>query len=62
VSFKAGIFLMKTAGDPGTQGEAVAGIHGAGVGTPRAAEVAAATTGFDGVVHIPNGIIFFMGT
>ena len=43
-----------TVADPGDQGELVAGMHGAGVGVPSAAEVAAATAGFDCVVHIPN--------
>jgi len=57
-----------TVGDPGAQGEAVAGTHGAGVGvnTPAAAavaaEVAAATAGFDCVVHITNDTMFFIGT
>ncbi|KPK05876.1 MAG: hypothetical protein AMJ56_15320 [Anaerolineae bacterium SG8_19] len=39
----------------------VRGIQGAGVSTPIAAEVAAATAGFDGVVHMIKGIIFIMG-
>ena len=41
-----------TAGDPGTQGDVVAGIQGCGVKTPRAAEVAAATCGLLRVVHM----------
>jgi hypothetical protein len=39
---------------PGAHGEAVAGTHGAGVNAPSFAAVAAATTGFDIVPHIPN--------
>jgi hypothetical protein len=39
---------------PGVHGELVAGTHGAGVNTPLAAAVAAATAGLDGVEHIPN--------
>ncbi len=68
VSFKAGILAMRRVGAPGIHGEAVAGRQGAGVGvkTPRAAVVAAvvaaATAGFDWVVHMPNGMIFFRGT
>jgi hypothetical protein len=56
-----------TVGEPGVHGAVVTGIHGAGVGvnTPLAAavaaEVAAATAGFDCVVHIPNGGMFFPG-
>src|SRR3954471_13537151 len=36
-------------------------MHGAGVSTPMAADVAAATTGLDGVVHIPNGGMLTIG-
>ena len=62
VSFRAGWLPMSTVGAPGTHGAAVTGMHGAGVGTPSAAEVAAITAGFDGAVHMPNGGIFFPGT
>ena len=34
-----------TIGDPGIHGAVVAGLHGRGVSTPRAAAVAAATLG-----------------
>ena len=67
VSFKAGWLAMSTVGAPGTQGDAVAGTHGAGVGvgTPPAAAVAvavaAATAGFDWVVHMTNDMMFLMG-
>jgi hypothetical protein len=50
-----------TAGDPGTQGEAVAGMQGCGVKTPKAADVAAMTCGLLGLLHRPNGLIFTKG-
>ena len=53
---------INTVGEPGVHGAAVAGTQGAGVGTPAAAVVAAATAGFDGVVHIPNGMMLTKGT
>lgn len=37
------------------------GMHGAGVGTPKAAAVIAMTIGFAGLVHIANGAILTMG-
>src|SRR3954467_3549417 len=43
---------------PGAHGPETSGTHGAGVSTPSAADVAAATAGVDGVVHIPNGGVF----
>ena len=46
-SVRAGYLLIKTDADPGVQG-VVTGIQGIGVRVPRAAAVAAATTGFDG--------------
>jgi len=61
VSFRAGMFAIITVGDPGAHGAAVAGTHGTGVGTPRAADVAAITAGFVGALHIPNGGIFTTG-
>jgi hypothetical protein len=57
----AGLFAIITVGTPGTQGALVAGIHGIGVKTPRAAAVAAATVGFAIDWHITKGIIFFIG-
>jgi hypothetical protein len=36
-------------------------MHGIGVRTPIAAAVAAATIGFAGDMHMPNGMIFTMG-
>jgi hypothetical protein len=46
---------------PGLHGPVVTGIHGAGVGVPMAAAVAAATVGFACVLHMPKGMMFFMG-
>jgi hypothetical protein len=57
----AGRVPIKTVGTPGTHGPAVVGMQGAGVGTPMAAAVAAATAGFAGQVHIPNGTMFTKG-
>jgi len=51
----------RTVGAPGVQVPAITGMQGWGVRTPRAAAVAAATWGFDGVVHIPKGVMFTMG-
>ena len=45
---------IRTVGEPGTQGAAVAGIQGIGVSTPRAAAVAAATIGLAGDLHMPK--------
>jgi hypothetical protein len=36
-------------------------MQGMGVRTPMAATVAAATIGFAGDMHMPNGMIFTMG-
>src|SRR5690606_12900587 len=52
---------MSTAGTPGIHGLTVAGIHGAGVSTPSAAAVVAATAGLDGSLHIPNGTMLANG-
>jgi hypothetical protein len=46
----------------GAQGAEITGTHGIGVNTPMAAAVADATVGFAIDWHIPNGIIFAMGT
>jgi hypothetical protein len=37
-------------------------MHGIGVSTPKAAAVADATSGLLGVVHIPKGMMFSIGT
>jgi hypothetical protein len=52
---------MMTIGFEGSQGATVAGMHGIGVNTPRAAAVADATVGLVIVEHIPNVMIFTIG-
>jgi hypothetical protein len=37
-------------------------MQGIGVSTPNAAAVAAATAGFAGDMHMPNGMMFTKGT
>ena len=44
-----------TAGEPGTQGDAVAGMQGCGVKTPAAADVAAMTCGLAGLLPKKRG-------
>jgi hypothetical protein len=61
VLFKVGMLASSTVGAPGTHGAGVLGMHGMGVNTPKAAAVAAATVGFAGELHIPNGKIFTIG-
>src|ERR1700733_4476445 len=56
-----GKFPNSTVGPPATQGAGVAGMQGIGVSTPRAAAVAAATTGFEGDIHMPKDMIFTIG-
>jgi hypothetical protein len=58
----AGLPPTVTLLDPGDHGAVVTGMHGCGVSTPMAAEVAAATCGLESVVHIPNGAMFAIGT
>ena len=57
----AGILAIITVAAPGTQGAEVAGMHGMGVNTPSAAAVAAATVGFAGEEHMPNGMMLVIG-
>ena len=47
---------------PGVHGDVVIGTHGAGEKTPSFAAVAAATTGFDIVPHIPKVGMLTIGT
>ena len=61
VLFRAGKLASIFVADPGAQGDAVAGMHGIGVSTPRAAAVAAATSGLAGDWHMPKGRIFIIG-
>jgi len=61
ISFSAGMLAMSTVGEPGAHGAGMIGVHGTGVGTPRAADVAAIKAGFVGALHIPKGGIFTTG-
>src|SRR5271156_1177557 len=56
-----GKFPSKTVGAPAIHGAGVAGMHGIGVNTPRAAVVAAATVGLASDVHIPKGMMLVIG-
>jgi hypothetical protein len=58
----AGALHSITVGAPATHGAGVAGMHGTGVSTPMAAEVAAATIGLAIEVHMPNDGMFMIGT
>ena len=62
VLLSAGLLAMRTVGEPGAQGAVVTGMQGMGVSTPSAAAVAEATAGLDGVMHMPKGMMFTMGT
>ena len=62
VLFTAGLPPTNTVGDPGAQGAEITGVQGIGVNTPPAAAVAADTCGFAIDVHIPNGMMFVIGT
>ena len=55
------MLATSTCAEPGTQGDVVMGIHGIGVSTPSAADVAAATVGFEIEVHMPKGGMFTIG-
>ena len=57
---RAGLPPINSFGLPGIQGPAIIGIQGMGVSTPKAAAEALATFGFEGLLHIPKGIIFTM--
>lgn len=57
----AGMPLINTVGAPAFHGVVTTGRQGCGVSTPIAAEVAAATIGLLGVMHMPNGMMFFIG-
>lgn len=59
--FNAGLPPTMTVGDPGAHGDAVAGMQGIGVSTPKAALVAAATVGFARLLHMAKGGIFAKG-
>jgi hypothetical protein len=61
LSLSAGMPQTNTVEAPGAHGAGVAGTQGMGVSTPSAAAVAAATTGLDGLWHIPKGGMFMIG-
>jgi hypothetical protein len=61
VAERAGFPPIETVGEPGAQGVVVTGMHGCGVRTPCAAEVADATWGFARLEHMPNGAMFTFG-
>lgn len=61
VAVTTGIAPSNTFGAVGIQGATGIGIHGIGVRTPKAAAVAAATIGFAGLIHNPNGATFAIG-
>ena len=61
VLLSAGMLAINTVGAPGTQGATVTGMQGIGTNTPKAAAVAAATMGFDGELHTPNGRMLTKG-
>jgi hypothetical protein len=58
----AGLPPIVVRGAVGIQVPAMAGTHGIGVSTPRAAAVAAATVGFAMLEHMPNGAMLTIGT
>jgi hypothetical protein len=59
--FNAGIFPIRTVGEPVIQGPVGTGTQGMGVKTPRAAAVADATAGLARLEHTPNGGTLTMG-
>jgi hypothetical protein len=61
-SVKAGFFPTNTVGEPGVHGAVMTGTQGMGVKTPIAADVALATVGLDKELHMPKGMMFFIGT
>jgi hypothetical protein len=48
--------------DGGAHGAGMSGTQGIGVRTPKAAAVAVMTSGLAGLLHMPNGGIFMIGT
>jgi hypothetical protein len=58
---RAGMFSTNTSAFPGIHGVVIAGMQGAGVGTPMAAAVAEMTAGFMGDEHMPKDEILVPG-
>src|SRR3954447_15106441 len=58
---RAGVPDTVTSGLPGVQGTGI-GVHGCGVRTPMAADVALATAGLSSDVHKPKGLTFTLPT
>jgi hypothetical protein len=58
---KEGELASMTVMAPGIHGAGITGIHGIGVSTPMAAEVAEMTAGLATLRHIPKGKILTMG-
>lgn len=61
VAVSAGVPPIETVGEPGAQGVVVFGMHGCGVNTPCAADVADATCGLARLEHMPNGAMLTVG-
>lgn len=61
VIVSAGFEPIMTVGEPGAHGDVVTGMHGCGVSTPWAADVADATCGLERLVHMPNGAMLTLG-
>ena len=61
LAVRTGSPLIEAFGEPGDHGAVMTGMQGWGVRTPRAADVAAATCGLDGVMHMRKGMMFVMG-
>src|SRR5258708_4770181 len=62
VLLSAGMPPIMVVAAPGVHGDAVTGMQGMGVSTPRAAAVAAATVGLAIDMHMPKGGMFVIGT
>jgi hypothetical protein len=56
-----GLWPSVTVTAPGVHGAVVTGMHGIGVSTPNAADVADATAGLARLMHMPNGMMLIIG-
>ncbi len=59
---RAGMLPISVLAAPALHGPVVIGMQGWGVSTPIAADVAAATCGLASDMHMPNGMMFVIGT